>query len=73
MYTDSITHFIRFVKGKDRRRGDIVSIYGFALCAILIGADEEGGKVAADRIVSTYAAHFPSSLYTMKYEMQEIR
>ena len=55
------------------RRGDIVSIYGFSLCAILIGADEEGGKGAADRIVSTYAAHFPASLYTMKYEMQEIR
>ena len=55
------------------RRGDIASIYGEGICAILMGADAEGGRIAAERIVSTYEAHIRDSIYTMKYEMQEIR
>lgn len=55
------------------RRGDIASMHSEGIYAILMGADEEGGKIAADRIVTTYEAHVRDSIYTMKYEMQEIR
>lgn len=55
------------------RRGDIVSIFGDSIVAILIGADEEGGRKAAERIVNTYNAHCCDSVYDMRYEMNEIK
>ena len=54
------------------RRGDLVCMYGENILAILIGADAEGAKYAADRIVNTYQAHFCGSIYDMKYELREI-
>lgn len=54
------------------RRGDIVSIYGNNILAILMGTDEKGGRVAAERIVNTYHAHYSYSEYEMSYEMTEI-
>lgn len=55
------------------RRGDIVSIFGQCLFAILMGADSEGGRVAADRIISTYNAHFCDNIYDMRYIMNVIK
>ena len=55
------------------RRGDIACMNGQTILAILMGADEEGCRVAADRIVSTYEAHCSGSAFTLKYEMREIR
>lgn len=54
------------------RRGDIVCIYGQAVLAILMGADEAGGRTAAERIVNTYEAHCCDSMYDMVYKMREI-
>lgn len=54
------------------RRGDLVCMYGENILAILIGADADGAKFAADRIVNTYQAHFCGSIYDMKYEIREI-
>ena len=55
------------------RRGDIVSIYGNCLLAILIGADADGAKTAAQRIVDTYQGFCCNSLYDMNFETQEIK
>lgn len=55
------------------RRGDIVSIYGNCLLAILIGADADGAKTAAQRIVDTYQGFSCNSSYDMNYETQEIK
>lgn len=55
------------------RRGDIVSIYGNSLLAILIGADAEGAKVASQRIVDTYQGFSFNNTYEMSYEAQEIK
>lgn len=55
------------------RRGDIVSIYGNCLLAILIGADAEGAETAAKRIVDTYQGFCCNSIYDMGYETQEIK
>lgn len=54
------------------RRGDIVCIYGNEIIAILIGADEEGGKGAADRIIATYDAYYCNSPYSMNYEIRTV-
>ena len=54
------------------RRGDIVSIYEQRIYAVLMGADEAGGRTASDRIVNTYHAHCCDSMYDMVYEMAEI-
>jgi len=55
------------------RRGDIVSIYGNSLLAILIGADAEGAKTASQRIVDTYQGFGCYNMYDMAYDMQEIK
>ena len=54
------------------RRGDIASVCGKQITAILIGSDAEGAKSAIDRIVQTYEAHCGDSMYTIKYELREI-
>ena len=54
------------------RRGDIACMYGETILAILMGADESGGRVAADRIIQTYQAFFCNSIYDMKYEIRKI-
>ena len=55
------------------RRGDIVCIYGSSLLAILIGADAEGAKTAAQRIIDTYQAFSVDGMYEMGYETNEIK
>ncbi len=55
------------------RRGDIACIYGKTILAILMSAGADGCKTAADRIVSTYAAHCCDSIFTLQYEIREIR
>ncbi|MBR5371802.1 MAG: hypothetical protein IK130_06280 [Oscillospiraceae bacterium] len=54
------------------RRGDIVSISGQRILAIMMGADKEGGYVAASRIVNTYQAYCSGSAYDLRFEMQTI-
>ena len=55
------------------RRGDIVSIYGNCILAILMGADADGSKTAAQRIVDTYHGFCCDSTYEMNYETQQIK
>lgn len=55
------------------RRGDVVSIYGSCIFAILMGADADGAKTAAQRIVDTYQGFCCDSTYDMNYETQEIK
>ena len=38
-----------------------------------MSAGADGCKTAADRIVSTYAAHCCDSIFTLQYEIREIR
>lgn len=54
------------------RRGDIACIYGNTILCILLGADAEGGRIAAERIAATYNSHAAESFFTMRYEMQDI-
>ena len=55
------------------RRGDIACMYGQKVLAILMGTDAGGCRGAVERIVSTYEAFCRDSLFSMKYEMREIR
>ena len=55
------------------RRGDIASIFGDSIYAILIGAEQDGAKIAADPIVTTYTSHIRDSIYSLKYEMRAIK
>jgi len=55
------------------RRGDVVSIYGNCIFAMLMGADEEGAKIAAQRIVDTYQGFCCDSTYDMDFETQQIK
>ena len=55
------------------RRGDIISIYGNCILAILMGADADGSKTAAQRIVDTYQGFSCDSTYEMSYETQQIK
>lgn len=54
------------------RRGDISSIHGRQLFVILMGADKEGGQIAAKRLVETYFAHYDDGIYDISYEIREI-
>ncbi|MBQ5340202.1 MAG: hypothetical protein J6Z40_13705 [Oscillospiraceae bacterium] len=55
------------------RRGDIVTISGQEILAVLIGADDAGCKGAADRIIRTYQAHCCDSIFDMLYDIREIK
>ncbi|MBR4200422.1 MAG: hypothetical protein IKQ91_03980 [Oscillospiraceae bacterium] len=54
------------------RKGDIVSMFGQTIMAILMAAEESGGRVAAERIINTYQAYYSGSIFDMKYEMRPI-
>lgn len=54
------------------RRGDIACIFGHQILAVLIGADPDGARTAADRIVATYQAYFCSGIYDISYEMRDV-
>ena len=54
------------------RRGDIVCMDGQQILAILVGADEAGGRTAAERIIATYQAHCCDSIYDLHYNMQPV-
>ena len=55
------------------RRGDIISINGERIFAIMMGAEKQGGNTAANRIVNTYNAYYSGSAYELHFEMQEIK
>lgn len=54
------------------RRGDITSVYGKKILAIMMAANADGGHTAAERIVNTYQAYHCDSVYEMRYEMRDI-
>ena len=54
------------------RRGDISSLHGRQVFVILIGSDEEGGRIVAKRLIETFYAHCNDDAYDITYEIREI-
>ena len=72
MESDYILNFLKIVQ-TSLRRGDITSVYGKQLLVILMGADEDGGRIVVNRVISTFNAHFNmDEECEVSYEMREI-
>lgn len=65
MFTSVVQHCLR--------RGDISSIHGNQLIVMLMGADENGGRLAAERIVDTFYGRCSDDAYDISFEVQEIK
>ena len=55
------------------RRGDILSTCdGNQIIVLLIGANDEGGHLVANRIVSSFYSRCPDSSFEITYDIQEV-
>lgn len=72
MESDSILHFLKVVQ-TSLRRGDISSVYGRQVLVILVGADAEGGRLVAERVIGAFNAYYNSDeSCEVTCEMREI-
>ena len=56
------------------RRGDIASVCGKdQIVVLLIGADDDGGHLVANRIVSSFYSECDDDSFTLEYDIHEIK
>ena len=69
---DSALHFLKVMQAS-LRKGDITCNYGRQVLAVLMGADAEGGRLVAERVIGAFNAHYNmDESCTVTYELREI-
>ncbi|MCR4646220.1 MAG: hypothetical protein K5695_12565 [Oscillospiraceae bacterium] len=69
---NSALHFLKIMQ-MSLRKGDITCNYGSQVLAILMGADAEGGRLVAERVIRAFDAHYNmDESCTVTYEVREI-
>ena len=69
---NSALHFLKIMQ-LSLRRGDITCNYGKQVLAVLMGADAEGGRLVAERVIGAFNAHYNmDESCNVTYEVREI-
>ena len=69
--SEAINDFTNVVQ-RCLRRGDITCPNGNSLFVILIGSDEDGGKIVSKRLIDTYNGVYDDDAYDIEYETKEL-